>query len=32
MEEVRNITAVVDKGNRAYIELWKHIVEVSSKK
>ena len=29
MEEVRYITAEIDKGNRAYTELWKQMVEIS---
>ena len=29
MEEVRNITAEIDKGNKAYTELWKQMVEIS---
>lgn len=31
MEEVREITAMIDKGYKPYIDLWKQIVEVSSK-
>lgn len=31
MEEVREITALVDKGHKAYVDLWKQIIEVSSK-
>lgn len=31
MEEVRNITAEIDKGNKAYTILWKQMVDVSSK-
>ena len=31
MEEVREITAEIDKGNVAYTELWKQMVEISSK-
>jgi len=31
MDEVRNITAEIDKGNEPYFTLWKDIVEVSSK-
>ena len=31
MEEVREITAEIDKGNKAYTELWKQMVEISSK-
>ena len=31
MEEVRNITAEIDKGNKAYTALWKQMVEISSK-
>ena len=31
MEEVRNITAEIDKGNPAYTALWKQMVEISSK-
>ena len=31
MEEVREITAEIDKGNIAYIALWKQMVEISSK-
>ena len=29
MEEVRFITAEIDKGNKAYTELWKQMVEIS---
>lgn len=29
MEEVRRITAEIDKGNKVYTELWKQMVEVS---
>ena len=29
MEEVRHITAEIDKGNRAYTELWKQMVKIS---
>ena len=29
MEEVRRITAEIDKGNKVYIDLWKQMVEVS---
>lgn len=29
MEEVRYITAEIDKGNKAYTELWKQMVEIS---
>ncbi len=29
MEEVRRITAEIDKGHKAYTELWKQIVDVS---
>ena len=31
MEEVRFITAEIDKGNPAYISLWKQMVDISSK-
>lgn len=31
MEEVRYITALIDKGDKAYTELWKQMVEISSK-
>ena len=31
MEEVRNITAEIDKGNVAYTALWKQMVEISSR-
>ena len=31
MEEVRNITALVDKGYKPYVDLWKQIIDVSSK-
>ena len=31
MEEVREITAMIDKGYKPYIDLWKQVVEVSSK-
>ena len=31
MEEVREITAEIDKGNMAYTALWKQMVEISSK-
>ena len=30
MEEVREITALIDKGDRAYTELWKQMVDISS--
>ena len=30
MEEVRRITAEVDKGTKRYLDLWKKIVEISS--
>ena len=30
MEEVREITAEIDKGNKAYTELWKQMVAISS--
>ena len=30
MEEVREITAEIDKGNKAYTELWKQMVDISS--
>ena len=30
MEEVREITALIDKGNKAYTELWKQMVNISS--
>lgn len=30
MEEVREITAEIDKGNKAYTALWKQMVEISS--
>jgi len=30
MEEVRRITAEVDKGNKRYLDLWKKIVDISS--
>ncbi len=30
MAEVREITAEIDKGNKAYIALWKQMVEISS--
>ncbi len=30
MEEVRYITAEIDRGNKAYTELWKQMVEISS--
>ena len=30
MAEVREITAEIDKGNKAYTELWKQMVEISS--
>ena len=30
MEEVRYITAEIDKGNKAYTELWKQMVDISS--
>lgn len=30
MEEVRKITAEIDKGNKAYTLLWKQMVEISS--
>jgi len=29
IEEVREITAEIDKGNKAYIELWKQMVDIS---
>lgn len=29
MEEVRRITAEIDKGNKVYIDLWKQMVDVS---
>lgn len=29
MEEVRRITAEIDKGNKVYLDLWKQMVEVS---
>ncbi len=29
MEEVRHITAEIDKGHKAYTELWKQMVEIS---
>ena len=31
MEEVREITAEIDKGNKAYTILWKQMVDISSK-
>jgi len=31
MDEVRNITAEIDKGNKAYTALWKQMVDISSK-
>ena len=31
MEEVRHITAEIDKGHKAYTELWKQMVEISKK-
>ena len=31
MEEVRNITALVDEGKEPYLGMWKDIIEVSSK-
>lgn len=31
MEQVRNITAEIDKGNKLYTNLWKQMVEISSK-
>ena len=31
MDEVREITAEIDKGNKAYTALWKQMVEISSK-
>lgn len=31
MEEVRRITAEIDKGNKVYTDLWKQMVEVSKK-
>ena len=31
MEEVRNITALIDKGYKPYVDLWKQIIAVSSK-
>ncbi len=31
MEEVRKITAEVDKGTKRYLDLWKKIVQISSK-
>lgn len=31
MEEVRNITALIDRGYKPYVDLWKQIIEVSSK-
>ena len=30
MAEVREITALIDKGDRAYTELWKQMVDISS--
>ncbi len=30
MEEVREITALIDKGDKAYSNLWKQMVEISS--
>lgn len=30
MEEVREITAQIDKGHKAYTELWKQMVDISS--
>ena len=30
MEEVRDITAEIDKGHKAYTELWKQMVDISS--
>ena len=30
MEEVREITALIDKGYKPYVDLWKQIIEVSS--
>ena len=30
MEEVREITAEIDKGHKAYTELWKQMVDISS--
>lgn len=30
MNEVREITALIDKGHKAYTELWKQMVEISS--
>ena len=30
MEEVREITALIDKGDKAYTELWKQMVSISS--
>ena len=30
MEEVRRITALVDKGEKRYLDLWKKIVDISS--
>lgn len=30
MEEVRNITALIDKGSKRYIALWKQLVDISS--
>ena len=29
MEEVRNITAEIDKGNERYIKLWKELIKIS---
>lgn len=31
MEQVREITAEIERGNQAYTELWRQIVEISSK-
>lgn len=31
MEEVREITALIDKGYKPYTDLWKQIIEISSK-
>lgn len=30
MEQVRNITALIDKGHKAYTALWKQMVDISS--